>query len=39
MGSKKQVVNFDVFIGRKAVNLNGLRANRCELMEMYLFVH
>ncbi len=39
VGSEKHVVNFYVFIWRKAVNLNGLRANRYELMEIYLFVH
>jgi hypothetical protein len=39
VGSEKHVVNFYIFIWRKAVNLNGLRANRYELMEMYLFVH
>ncbi len=39
VGSEKHVVNFYVFIWRKVVNLNGLRANRYELMEMYLFVH
>ncbi len=39
MESKKHVMNFYVFIGRKAVNLKDLRANRYEWMEMYLFVH
>jgi hypothetical protein len=43
LGSEKHVRNFYVSIWREAVssyvNLNGLRANRYEQMEMYLFVH